>query len=119
MIYFQESVSAVNNWISCLLNEDASVGGRASCVSCGIIRGGGVGFAPTTFGIHTLKAMEKMFRYVAEVIDTRVLPSTIFPTFDAPLLTNAGCKNIKGSPRHLDNKGGDWIQAEYIFWTPA
>ena len=76
-IYFPESVSAVNNWISGLLNEYASVGGRANCARCGIIRGGGVGFAPTTFGIHTLKAMEQMFRYVAETIDNRVLPSTI------------------------------------------
>ena len=51
--YFLESDSAVNTWIAGLLNEYASVGGRTPSSRRGTIRGGGVGFAPTTFGIRT------------------------------------------------------------------
>ena len=77
IIYLLGSVSAVNNSNSGVLGEYASVGGRAPCARYGIIRGGGVAFAPTTFGISHVQGDGTDVQVRAETIDNRVLPATI------------------------------------------
>ena len=109
VFYGRQKAAAVKGWTEGLRNKYKSIGGRASCALCGILRGGGMAFAPTSLTLHKKPILEEMFRFVAENMDSRWLPAVVLPTFDAPLLTKARDKQFKGSKLHLDRKGGDWI----------